>query len=97
MVNHRGWLYKISLESLPLNSQNLSPVCSSLSQFAPVCPIYAQSQKLTKFHGVKSGSRFFGSSEPFLRVTVGHGKLRAATNGRIGIAKAESDYTNFPN
>lgn len=30
---------------LPLNSRKLSPVCSSLPQFAPVRPIYTQSQK----------------------------------------------------
>lgn len=59
----------------PLNSQKLSPVCS----------IYVQSQKLAKCHGVKSGSRFFGSLEAFLRVTVGHGKFRATANGRMEI------------
>lgn len=70
---------------LPLNSRKLSPVCSGLSQFAPVCPVYTQSQKLAKFHGVKSGSRFFGSFEAISRVTVGRGKLRAATDGRMDI------------
>ena len=51
----------------------------------PVCPIYTQSQKLPRIHGVKFGSRFFGSSEAFSWVTVGHGKLRAATNGHMDI------------
>ena len=64
-MSHCRWLYKISLGSLPLNSEKLSPVCSNLSQFAPVCPIYTQSQKLPRIHGVKFGSRFFRSSEPF--------------------------------
>lgn len=47
----------------PLNSRKLSPVCSSLSQFAPVRPIYAQSQNLPRIHGVKFGSRFFGAGQ----------------------------------
>lgn len=46
---------------------------------------------MTKFHGVKSGSRFFGSFETISWVTVGHGKLRVATNGGMDIAKAAAE------
>ena len=51
----------------PLDSKKLSPVCSSLPQFALVCPIYAQSQKLPRIHGVKSGSRISGRGRALLR------------------------------
>ena len=44
-----------------------------MSQFALVDPIYAQSQKLPRIHGVKFGSRPFGSSESFPGVTWGYG------------------------
>lgn len=57
---------------------------SSLSQFVPVYSIYTQSQKCPRIHGIKSGSRFFGSPGPFSWVTLGHGKLRAATYGAHG-------------
>lgn len=60
----------------PLNSKKLSPVCFSLPQFAPACPICIQSQKMPRIHGAKFGSRFFGSSAAISRITVGHGKLR---------------------
>ena len=40
---------------------------------------------MPRIHGVKSGSRFFVSSEAFSWVTVGHGKLRAANNGHMDI------------
>ena len=43
------------------NSKNLSPVCS----------IYAQSQRITKFHGVKSGSRISGRGRAPSGVTAG--------------------------
>ena len=65
----------------PPNSKKLSPVCFSLPQFVLVCPNAAQSQKCPRIHGVKSGSRFFGSFRSFPWVTLGHGKLRAATYG----------------
>lgn len=40
---------------------------------------------MPRIHGVKFGSRFFGSFEAFSWVTVGHGKLRVATNGHMDI------------
>lgn len=57
--------FKITFRLFPLNSKKLSPVCFSLPQFAPVCPICIQSQKLSRIHGVKFRSRYFGSSEAF--------------------------------
>lgn len=68
----------------PLNSKKLSPVCSSLPQFVLVYPNAVQSQKCPRIHEVISGSRFFGSSGSFSWVTLGHGKLRAATYGAHG-------------
>ena len=68
----------------PLNSKKLSPVCSSLPQFVLVCLNAAQSQKCPRIHGVIFGSRFFESSGSFSWVTLGHGKLRAATYGAHG-------------
>lgn len=81
------------------NSKKLSPVCSGLPQFVPVYSIYTQSQKCPRIHEVKSGSRFFGSSGSFSWVTLGHGKLRAATYGAHGRyipreGKAEKPPTN---
>ena len=83
----------------PLNSKKLSPVCSSLPRFVLVCPNAAQSQKCPRIHGVIFGSRFFGSSGSFSWVTLGHGKLRAATYGAHGRyipreGKAEKPPTN---
>ena len=83
--NSSEWFPENSYRLFPLNSKRLSPVCSSLPQFAPVRPIYTQSQNSPRIHGVKFGSRFFGSSEAFSWVTVDRGKLRAATNGRMDI------------
>lgn len=85
----------------PLNSKKLSPVCSSLPQFVLVCPNAAQSQKCPRIHGVISGSRFFGSSGSFSWVTLGHGKLRAATYGHMdvifqGRARQRSLYKHSP-
>ena len=41
-------------------------------------------KKCPRIHGIKSGSRFFGSPGPFSWVTLGHGKLRSATYGAHG-------------
>lgn len=50
--------FKIAFRLFPLNSRKLSPVCSSLQQFAPVRPIYAQSQKLPQIHGANWATDF---------------------------------------
>ena len=52
-----------------------------MSQLVPVCHFYTQSQKLTKIHGVKFGSRFFGSSEAISWVTWGHESWRVGSQG----------------
>ena len=72
------------IDLLLLNSKKHSPVCSSSPQFVLVCFIYTQSQKMPRIHGVKSGSRIFRPPVAFLRVTVGHGKLRVVPNSRTG-------------
>lgn len=64
-----------------LNSKKLSPVCSSLLQFALVCPIYTQSQTLPRTHGVKSGSRVSGRGRALPWVTVGHESWRVGSRG----------------
>ena len=60
-------------------------IVKSCLQFAPVRHIYTWSQKSPRIHGVIFGSRFSRSSEAFSWVTVDHGKLRAATNGRMDL------------
>lgn len=54
---------------LPLNSQKLSPVCSSLFYLRSV-------SKLTKFHGVKFGSQLSWRCRALSWVTAGHGGLK---------------------
>lgn len=71
MASAKGWKRPFSCQKPPATN--------------PVCPIYTQSQKLPKIHGVKFGSRFFGSSKAISWVTVGHGKLRAANKGHMDI------------
>lgn len=68
--------------SIVKNYLQFVPVCRSLLQFV----LFTLSLKIRRESmGVKFGSRFFGSSEAFSWVTVDHGKLRAATNGRMDI------------
>lgn len=57
------------------NSKNLSPVCS----------IYAQSQRMTKFHGVKSRSRISGRGRVPSGVTAGHEGWRVGSQGVLAI------------
>lgn len=58
---------KSLLDLIPIQSLK---TLSMLLQFVQVCSIYTQSQKLPRIHGVKFGSRLFGSSEAISWVTA---------------------------
>ena len=70
---------------LQLDRRKLSPVCSGLSQFVPVCPICIQSQNLPRNHGVKFGSRISGQGRAPSRVTVGHEGCRAGSQDALTV------------
>ena len=65
-------IYRMYVRLFPLNSEKLSPVCSSLQQFVPVRPNDNQSQKTPRIHGVKFESRISGRDRAPSWVTVGH-------------------------
>ena len=57
---HARMLHVVPL--LPLDGRKLSPVCSGLSQFALVCPIYIQSQNRRNSMGSNLGHGFRGGA-----------------------------------